>query len=145
MVKASTMDLLREICRLGQGEIPEHKLLHNLDICHGYFCKLRKQLTDAGRLLVTHPNRKAHYTCAIALVRPDGSVVEAEGYFHGEVGHERIGTNGFGYDPIFYVPEYGCTTAEMNPDKKNELSHRGNALRAMRKIMENKYENTNCE
>lgn len=61
MVKASTMDLLREICRLGQGEIPEHKLLHNLDISHGYFCKLRKQLTDAGRLLVTHPNRKAHY------------------------------------------------------------------------------------
>lgn len=61
MVKASTQDLLREICRLGQGEIPEHKLLHNLDISHGYFCKLRKQLTDAGRLLVTHPNRKAHY------------------------------------------------------------------------------------
>ena len=61
MVKASTIDLLREICRLGQGEIPEHKLLHNLDISHGYFCKLRKQLTDAGRLLVTHPNRKAHY------------------------------------------------------------------------------------
>ena len=46
--------------------------------------------------------------------------------------------SGFGYDPIFYVPEYGCTTAEMPPEQKNELSHRGNALRAIRKIMEDK-------
>mgnify|MGYP003200226451 CR=1 FL=1 len=51
---------------------------------------------------------------------------------------EIQGENGFGYDPIFYVPEYGCTTAEMPPEQKNELSHRGNALRAIRKIMEDK-------
>ena len=76
-------------------------------------------------------NRKAHYTCAIALVRPDGSVVEAEGYFHGEVGHERIGTNGFGYDPLFFLPEYNCTAAELSPEKKNEISHRAVALQLL--------------
>ncbi len=76
-------------------------------------------------------NRKAHYTCAIALVRPDGSVVEAEGYFHGEVGYERIGTNGFGYDPLFYLPEYGCTAAELSPEQKNNISHRAVALQLL--------------
>lgn len=76
-------------------------------------------------------NRKAHYTCAIALVRPDGSVTEAEGYFHGEVGYERIGTNGFGYDPLFYLPEYHCTAAELSPEKKNEISHRAVALQLL--------------
>ena len=54
------------------------------------------------------------------------------------------GENGFGYDPIFYVPEYKCTTAEMDPETKNQLSHRGNALRAMRDIMEKKYEGSDC-
>lgn len=81
--------------------------------------------------LKNETNRKAHYTCAIALVRPDGSVVEAEGYFHGEVGHERIGTNGFGYDPLFYLPEYHCTAAELSPEKKNEISHRAVALQLL--------------
>ncbi len=61
MKKASTLDLLTEICRLGQGEIPEHKLLRNLDISHGYFCRLRQQLVKCGMLVVTHPQRKAHY------------------------------------------------------------------------------------
>ena len=50
----------------------------------------------------------------------------------GQIGHEIVGANGFGYDPIFYVPEFGCTTAEMTPEQKNKLSHRGKALRAMK-------------
>ena len=57
----------------------------------------------------------------------------------GQIAHEIVGENGFGYDPIFYVPEYGCTTAEMTPELKNELSHRGKALRAMKKILEEKF------
>ena len=81
--------------------------------------------------LKNETNRKAHYTCAIALVRPDGSVKVAEGYFHGEVGYERIGTNGFGYDPLFYLPEYHCTAAELSPEKKNEISHRAVALQLL--------------
>ena len=60
------------------------------------------------------------------------------GTIEGRIAYEIQGENGFGYDPIFYVPEYGCTTAEMPPEQKNELSHRGNALRAIRKIMEDK-------
>ena len=74
--------------------------------------------------------------CVIAAVLPDGSVETARGTIEGIIGHEIIGDHGFGYDPIFYVPEYGCTTAQMDPEQKNELSHRGNALRAMRKILE---------
>ena len=94
---------------------------------------------------VPDEKRTARFVCAIAAAFPDGTTEVVRGTIEGRIGYEIAGENGFGYDPIFYVPEYGCTTAEMNPDKKNELSHRGNALRAMRKIMEIKYENTNCE
>ena len=73
-------------------------------------------------------DRGAHYTCAIALARPDGSIVRAEGYLYGEIGHERIGTNGFGYDPLFYLPRYGKTTAQLEPAEKNRISHRAEAL-----------------
>lgn len=83
--------------------------------------------------------RTARFVCVIAAVFPDGRVETARGTIEGVIGYEERGENGFGYDPIFYVPEYGCTTAEMDPDKKNELSHRGNALRAMRAIIETKY------
>ena len=75
----------------------------------------------------------------IAAAFPDGTVETARGTIEGRIGYEIVGENGFGYDPIFYVPEYGCTTAEMEPEQKNALSHRGNALRSMRKIIEGKY------
>lgn len=61
MAKPTKFDLLGEICRLGQGEIPEHTLLYNLEISHGYFCRLRRQLIKSGHLVVTHPRRKACY------------------------------------------------------------------------------------
>ena len=82
--------------------------------------------------------RTARFVCAVAAAFPDGDIVTARGTIEGIIGYEERGTNGFGYDPIFYVPEYGCTTAEMEPTLKNELSHRGRALRAMRAIMEEK-------
>ncbi len=78
-------------------------------------------------------NRKAHYTCAIALVRPDGSTVTAEGYLHGEIGFEEKGENGFGYDPLFILPERGCTTAEISSEEKNAISHRAVALKELLK------------
>ncbi len=87
---------------------------------------------------VPDEKRTARFVCAVAAVFPDGTVETVKGTIEGRIGHEIVGENGFGYDPIFYLPEYGCTTAEMDPEKKNELSHRGNALRAMRKIMEQK-------
>lgn len=87
---------------------------------------------------VPDEKRTARFVCAVAAAFPDGSTEVVRGTIEGIIGHKIAGENGFGYDPIFYLPEYGCTTAELSPEKKNELSHRGKALRAMRVIMENK-------
>ncbi|PWJ49502.1 XTP/dITP diphosphatase [Faecalicatena contorta] len=88
---------------------------------------------------VPDEKRTARFVCAIAAAFPDGTVETVRGTIEGIIGHEIAGEHGFGFDPIFYVPEYGCSTAQMEPDKKNEISHRGNALRAMREIMKRKY------
>ncbi len=85
---------------------------------------------------VADEERTARFVCAIAAVFPDGSKEVVRGTMEGRIGYEIIGENGFGYDPIFYLPEYGCTSAQLPPEKKNELSHRGEGLRNMRKIIE---------
>ncbi len=76
-------------------------------------------------------DRGAHYTCAIALVWPDGRLLTAEDYLYGEIGHDERGSNGFGYDPLFLLPEQGLRTAEISPEEKNRISHRGKALRQL--------------
>ena len=76
-------------------------------------------------------DRGAHYTCAMALYRPDGSCVEAEGYLYGQIATEPAGNGGFGYDPLFYLPERGCTTAQLPAGEKNRISHRAMALRLL--------------
>ena len=76
-------------------------------------------------------DRRAHFACAMALVRPDGSVVRAEGRMDGVIAHAEAGSNGFGYDPLFYLPERGCTNAQLSPEEKNAISHRANALHAL--------------
>lgn len=78
--------------------------------------------------LETADTRAAHYTCAIALVRPDGSCVRAEGHMQGVIAHEEAGENGFGYDPLFFLPQYGLTAAQISPEEKNRISHRARAL-----------------
>ena len=93
---------------------------------------------------VPDEKRTARFVCAIAAAFPDGSTEVVRGTIEGIIGHEIVGENGFGYDPIFYLPQYGLTTAQISPELKNDLSHRGNALRAMRVIMEKKYENIDC-
>lgn len=85
---------------------------------------------------VPDEKRTARFVCAIAAVLPDESTEVVRGTMEGIIGHEIAGSNGFGYDPIFFLPEYGCTSAEISPEKKNELSHRGEGLRKMRKILE---------
>lgn len=82
--------------------------------------------------------RTARFVCAVAAVFPDGTSETVRETIEGRIAHEPAGENGFGYDPIFYVPEYECTTAEMSAELKNELSHRGKALRSMRRILEEK-------
>lgn len=76
-------------------------------------------------------DRSAHFTCAIVLAYPDGTELSAEGYFHGVITEEERGSNGFGYDPLLYLPEYGCTSAELAPEEKNRVSHRAKALQAL--------------
>ncbi len=87
---------------------------------------------------VPEEERTARFVCAVAAVFPDGTVSTVRKTIEGRIAEESAGYNGFGYDPIFYVPEYGCTTAQMSPEQKNELSHRGKALRAMREILKEK-------
>lgn len=87
---------------------------------------------------VPEEERTARFVCAIAAVFPNGDKEVVRGTMEGHVAHEIAGMNGFGYDPIFYLPECGCTSAELSPEKKNELSHRGQGLRMMREIMEKK-------
>ncbi len=86
---------------------------------------------------VPDEKRTARFVCAIACAFPDGTLLESYGTMEGRIGYEIRGENGFGYDPIFYLPEYGCSSAEISPEKKNELSHRGKALRAMKERLEN--------
>jgi XTP/dITP diphosphohydrolase len=114
---------------------------------------------------VPDEERTARFVCVIALAIPDGTdvrdtvtvndkyadivndrtdektgvrVLTVRATMEGRIGYEEKGANGFGYDPIFYLPEYGCYSAELDPEKKNEISHRGKALRAMREVMESR-------
>ena len=78
---------------------------------------------------VPDEKRTARFICAIAIAWPCGKTSIFRGVFEGRIAHEPAGGNGFGYDPIFYVPEKGCTAAELDPECKNEISHRGKAMR----------------
>lgn len=81
---------------------------------------------------VPDDKRTARFVCAIAAAFPDGRVVTKRGTIEGIIGYEERGENGFGYDPIFFLPEYGKTTAELSPEEKNKISHRGKALQMIK-------------
>jgi len=90
---------------------------------------------------VPKEKRTARFVCAIAAVLPSGKHIVTRGTIEGMIGYEIAGENGFGYDPIFYVEEYGCTTAQLSPEEKNKVSHRGNALMAMKEKLEKEVPN----
>ena len=73
--------------------------------------------------------RQAQFVCVITMVTPEGQTIAARGEIHGELLRAPVGENGFGYDPIFYYPPMGVSTAEMSPEDKNQVSHRANALK----------------
>jgi XTP/dITP diphosphohydrolase len=100
-------------------------------------------LTDAGRvglLLaelagVSDAQRTARYRVVLALALPDGSLRTSEGACEGRIAHRPQGTGGFGYDPVFYIPAYGCTVGDLTPAQKDAVSHRGQAARAMAAVL----------
>lgn len=93
---------------------------------------LIERLKDAGG-----EQRSARFVCVIAAAFPDGRIITTRGTIEGRIGYEEKGNNGFGYDPILYVPEYNMTTGEMEPEFKNKISHRGKALEQMKKELLN--------
>lgn len=82
-------------------------------------------------------DRRAKFVCVITLLFPDGRKIQAKGECHGEILLSPRGTNGFGYDPLFYVPEYKKTFAELTAEEKNAISHRAVALRAFEERLKN--------
>lgn len=92
---------------------------------------------------VPDEKRSARFVCAIAAVLPDGRELTTRATIEGYIGYEEKGTNGFGYDPIFYVPQFDKTTAELTEEQKNQISHRGKALELMKEELK-KYESNNC-
>lgn len=102
-----------------------------------------KNANIIGRLQgVPDEKRTARFVCAIAAVFPDGRELTVRAAIEGRIGYEEKGSNGFGYDPIFYVPELRKTTAELTEEEKNQVSHRGKALRLMKEELK-KDENFN--
>ncbi len=85
---------------------------------------------------VAEDKRSARFVCVIAAVFPNGDILTSRGTIEGHIIDEERGCNGFGYDPIFYVAEYDCTTAEMDRIVKNRISHRGKALKNMKEQLE---------
>ena len=84
---------------------------------------------------VTDEERTARFVCAIAAAFPDGNIRTVREAMEGRIGYEERGENGFGYDPIFYLPEYGCTSAELSMEEKNKIGHRGKAMRAIKDVL----------
>lgn len=86
---------------------------------------------------VSDEKRTARFVCAISAVFTDGRTYGTRATIEGIIGYEEKGENGFGYDPIFYLPEYKCYSAELSPEEKNKISHRGKALEMMKEILRN--------
>ena len=97
--------------------------------------------TEKNRILlermkdVPEEQRTARFVCAVAAVFPDGREEVLRETFEGRIAYESAGTNGFGYDPILYLPERHCTSAELSPEEKNKISHRGKGFRAMATLL----------
>ncbi|MEG1576592.1 MAG: XTP/dITP diphosphatase [Clostridium sp.] len=83
--------------------------------------------------------RTARFVCSIAAVLPNGEILHTEGTMDGVIAHRPAGEGGFGYDPILYLPEYGKTSAELSMDEKNQISHRGKALKLMKKELQETF------
>ncbi|MCL2717682.1 MAG: RdgB/HAM1 family non-canonical purine NTP pyrophosphatase [Lachnospiraceae bacterium] len=84
---------------------------------------------------VPDEKRTARFICVMVAILPDGTLLSSKGIMEGRIDYAESGENGFGYDPIFYLPEFGRTSAALSPEEKNEISHRGKALKEMKEIL----------
>ena len=91
--------------------------------------------------MAEHSNRKARFLCVLVYMQhaEDPTPIICEGHWHGEITQSLAGSGGFGYDPLFYVPEQGCTAAELDKDIKNRISHRGQALKLLMQALQDKH------
>ena len=96
--------------------------------------RYRKLLATLGD--IPPEQRTARFRCAVALAHPGRRPTVAEGTCEGVIAYEPQGANGFGYDPVFYLPEFGCTMAQLHPEHKNRISHRARAMRAARPLLD---------
>ncbi len=115
-----------------QGELGIHSARFmghdtSYDIKNAEILKRMEDVPDEGR--------GARFVCAVAVILPSGSEITVRESMTGRVAYEASGNNGFGYDPIFYLPEFGKTSADISPEAKNLISHRGKALRHMRAVL----------
>jgi len=114
--------------RYAHDEVPPGSARHDIDQANNR--KLLRELTGTP-----DEARTARFVCHVALAEPDGVRLEADGVVQGRILHVPRGDNGFGYDPLFFLDEKGCTTAELPAAEKNELSHRGQALRKLVQLL----------
>jgi XTP/dITP diphosphohydrolase len=122
--------------------------VHALDGAPGVYSARFAELANQGKgdeannawllqRLLKKQQRSAHYSCVLVAVRGprDPEPLIAEGRWHGEVAHDLRGDNGFGYDPLFFLPAHGCTAAQLAPERKNAISHRAIAMRKLVELM----------
>ena len=116
-----------------KGEYPErgkgYKDHSNLDIAN--YKKVLSELKD-----IPDDKRTARFMCCLCIASPDKVLLETEGTVEGVINHGPIGKNGFGYDPIFYIPSLNKTAAQLGAQEKNRISHRGNAIRKLKPFLE---------
>ena len=105
-------------------------------IDHRNIAKVLELLKD-----ISEKQRTARFVCYLCLASPDEVLVETEGTLEGLITDREIGKNGFGYDPIFFVPHLNKTVAQLAPDEKNAISHRGNAIRKLRPLLDELLDN----
>lgn len=103
----------------------------------------RERLDFLLNNLIDAADRTAHFHCAVVCAFPSGDLVSAEGECFGTIARAPQGEGGFGYDPVFFVPELGKTFAQLTPEEKNKISHRGNALRSFAALLKDYLEKRN--
>ena len=113
--------------------------IHSARYMEGYDYPVKNR--NLIKRLEGRDDRFAWFTCVIALIDHNGNPHVFEGIMEGEIAFEPAGCNGFGYDPIFWLPEAGCTSAQLSPDEKNAISHRGQATRKLLEFLKKEYDN----